>query len=338
MKQLMEPIGNVSVNASMTDSNFKRQLIVYAQLFFGMALFGTGTPAAKIVADAFPVFLGPFLRLLVAALVLTPFLVIYRRELPQISRKNWIKIFVIGGVGIVAFTLFLIYGMQRVNGVVGSVVMSLSPALMATAAFIFMGDSLGWRKLLAIALAVAGVLVINVSGQSVQASGWTLVVGSVLVFLAVASQTLYSILGKQMIRELSPAVALPLIVWVATLLFTGPGLYQATSFDFSEPSLNAWIALVVWGMGPLAIGTLIWFRGLNQVSASTASGYMSAMPASALALSYLWLGDEFYPIHLVGFALVFSSIGLVTWAHRVKEAGQDNKQRAVDGHNCALPC
>ena len=153
----------------MTDASFKRQLLVYAQLFFGMALFGTGTPSAKIVSEAFPVFLGPFLRLTIAALALTPFLFIYRKQLPQISRQNWIKIVVIGGVGIVAFTLFLLYGMQRVNGVVGSVVMSLSPAAMATAAVVFMGDSLGWRKLLAITLAVAGVLVINVSGQSIQA-------------------------------------------------------------------------------------------------------------------------------------------------------------------------
>ena len=35
----------------------------------------------------------------VAALALTPFLFIYRKQLPQISRQNWIKIVVIGGVG-----------------------------------------------------------------------------------------------------------------------------------------------------------------------------------------------------------------------------------------------
>lgn len=283
-------------------------------------------------------FLGPFLRIMVAALALTPFLIIYRKQLSQISRQNWFKSVVIGGVGIVAFTLFLLNGMQRVNGVVGSVVMSLSPAAMATVAFVFMGDSMGWRKVLAVTLAVVGVLVINVSGQSIRSSGWTLIFGSTLVFLAVASQTLYSILGKQIIRELGPVVALPLIVWVATLLFAGPGLYQATSFDFSTPSPNAWLALVVWGMGPLAVGTLIWFRGLSQVPASTVSSYMSAMPAAALALSYLWLGDEFYPIHLVGFALVFSSIGLVTWAHRVEEGARKDKQCAADSHSCAIPC
>ena len=318
--------------------NLKQQLLVYSQLFIGMALFGTGTPAAKIVSDAFPMFLGPFLRLLVAALALTPFLFIYRERLPKISRMNWIKIVVIGGVGIVAFTLFLLNGMQRVNGVVGSVVMSLSPAAMAVAAVIFMHDSIGWRKILAVTLAVAGVLVINVSGQSIQSSGWDLILGSLLVFGAVASQTLYSLLGKQMIKSLRPAIGLALIVWVATLLFAGPGLYQAADFDFSGPSWNAWLALVVWGLGPLAIGTLIWFRGLSKVQASTASGYMSAMPATALTLSYFWLGDDFAYIHLVGFVLVFASIGLVTWAHRMKEAGQQEKESAADSRSCGLPC
>lgn len=320
------------------DSKLKQQLIVYFQLFAGMALFGTGTPSAKVVSEAFPMFLGPFLRLAVAALVLTPFLIVYRRRLPNISKPEWFKIVVIGGVGIVAFTFFLLTGMQRVNGVVGSVVMSLSPAAMATAAVLFMHDRMGWRKILAVTLAVAGVLVINVSGQSIQSSGWTLILGSLLVFFAVASQTLYSLLGKKLIKDLRPTLALPLIVWVAALLFAGPGLYQAMSFDFSTPTTNEWLGIVIWGMGPLPLGTLIWFRGLSQVPPSTASGYMSAMPAAALTLSYFWLGDEFHPVHLVGFALVFTSIGLVTWAHRIKEASQEEKQCAVDSCDCAIPC
>lgn len=133
----------------MTDTKLKRQLAVYAQLFFGMALFGTGTPAAKVVADAFPMFLGPFLRLLVASLALTPFLIMHRKRLPEISKRDWVEIAIIGGVGIVAFTIFLLKGMHRVNGVVGSVVMSLSPAAMALAAVLFMHDRMGWRKFLA---------------------------------------------------------------------------------------------------------------------------------------------------------------------------------------------
>ncbi|MGM0431839.1 MAG: DMT family transporter [Spirochaetota bacterium] len=324
----------------MAASKLRRQLAIYAQLFFGMALFGTGTPSAKVVSEAFPIFLGPFMRLLIASLALTPFLIIHRRSLPGISKRDWVEIAIIGGVGIVAFTFFLLTGMRRVNGVVGSVVMSLSPAAMALAAVLFMRDRLGWRKILAIALAVGGVLVINVSGKSIQSSGWTLVLGSLLVFGAVASQTLYSMLGKRVMNDLRPALVLPLIVWTATLLFAGPGLYQAVSFDFTIPTLNEWIGLFVWGMGPLAIGTLIWFKGLRQVRPSTASGYMSAMSVAALTLSYFWLGDAFHPIHLIGFFLVFTSIGLVTWAHLSKEKNQQEgeEENAAKSRSCAMPC
>jgi drug/metabolite transporter (DMT)-like permease len=123
------------------------------------------------------------------------------------------------------------------------------------------------------------------------------------------------------ISELSPVVVLPLATWIAVLIFALPGGYQALSFDFAKPELNHWIALMVWGLGPVAIGTLIWFSGLAHVRGSTASGFMGAMPASALILSYAWLGDEFHAIHLLGFALVFVSIALITWAHRISEEG-----------------
>lgn len=326
----------------MTNSTLGKQLLIYAQLFTGMALFGTGTPSAKVVSDAFPMFLGPFLRLMVAAVALTPLLIVHRNRLSGISRRNWLEIAIIGGVGIVAFTFFLLTGMQRVNGVVGSVVMSLSPAAMAVAAVVFMHDSMGWRKILAVTLAVGGVLIINISGKSIQSSGWDLFLGSILVFGAVASQTLYSLLGKRVMQDLRPSTVLPLIVWVATLLFAIPGLYQATTFDFSGPTLNQWLGIVVWGTGPLALGTLVWFHGLQQVRPSTASGYMSAMPAAALILSYVWLGDSFHPIHLLGFALVFVSIGLVTWAHRVKEQQQEDSgekcESAAESRSGAMPC
>lgn len=306
-------------------------LLIYAQLFFGMAFFGTGTPSAKVVSGAFPLFLGPFLRLLFAALVLTPLLVSHRKRLASLQGRDWLEIAVIGGVGVVAFTLFLMTGMRRVSGVVGAVVMSLSPAVMAVAAVLFMKDRMGWRKLTAVVLAVAGVLIINVSGKSIQASGWDLALGSLLVFAAVCSQTAYSLIGKRVMVDVRPVVVLPLAVWVAVALFAVPGTIQALRFDFSGPTLNEWFGLCLWGLGPLAIGTLIWFEGLEEVPASTASGFMGAMPATGLLLSYVWLGDQFYRIHLVGFALVFASIALVTWAHRINERRRSARAASPDG-------
>ncbi len=315
-----------------------KTLLAYAALLFGMIFFGTGTPTTKIVTSGFPLFLAPFLRLLTAAVLTTPILVLYREDLRQIDKRSWLYIIGIGSVGLVAFSLFLLTGMKMVSGVMGAMVMSLSPAAVAIGAALFLGDNLGWRKILAVIFSVTGVLVINISGKSIQASGiFELVLGSLLVFGAVCSATAYSLFAKKVSDNVRPLILVPLAGWVAVLLFAVPGIYQAASFDFSTPTTQQWIALFWWGIGPFGIGTMLWFLGLKAVKASTASGFMGAMPASGLLVSYFWLGDRFYWIHLVGFALVLGGIGMVTWAHWLSEKEANRKQQDYTPPH-AFPC
>ena len=314
------------------------RLGVFAALFFGMAFFGSGTPTAKVVTAEFPLFLAPFLRLLAAAILTTPLLVAYRTELREISKESWLLIIGIGSIGLVAFSLFLLTGMKLVSGVVGAMVMSTSPAAVALGAAWFLGDHLGIRKIVAVALSVAGVVIINVSGEPIRAQGgWTIVLGSLFVFGAVCSATAYSLFAKKVSSRVRPILLIPLAAWVATLLFAVPGLYQASSFDFSTPTLEHWIALLWWGVGPFGIGTMLWFVGLARVQASIASGFMGVMPASGLVVSYVWLGETFYWIHMAGFALVLGGIGMVAWAHQISERRASEEGRESTGYH-AYPC
>ncbi len=311
---------------------------VFAALLFGMAIFGSGTPTAKIVTEGFPIFLAPFLRLLLAALLTTPLLIIYRRELCGISQRGWLLIGGIGAIGLVAFSLFLLSGMNLVSGVIGAVVMSTSPAAVAIGAAWFLGDTLGPAKLMAVGLSIAGVLIINTSGAETGGQGvWTSILGSLLMLGAVASSTAYSLFAKRVTSEVRPVLLIPLAAWIAVGMFAVPGLYQAASFDFGAPSIEQWSALAWWGIGPYGIGTMLWFYGLKSVQASTAAGFMGAMPASGLLVSYVWLGEAFHWIHLVGFALVLAAIALIAWAHRHGEAAAEAKGKAY--RSCTIyPC
>ena len=315
-----------------------REVGVFAALFFGMAIFGSGTPTAKVVIDGFPIFLAPFLRLSLAALLTTPLLIVYRRELRSISRRDWLLIGGIGAIGLVAFSLFLLSGMTLVSGVIGAVVMSSSPAAVALGAAWFLGEELGPAKIAAVGLSIAGVVIINTWGAELGSQGvWGSVIGSLLVLGAVASATAYSLLAKRVTKEVRPVLLIPLAAWTAAVLFAGPGLYQAAQFDFAAPGTEQWIALAWWGVGPFGIGTMLWFYGLKSVQASTASGFMGVMPASGLLVSYVWLGEAFHWVHLVGFALVLAAIALVAWAHRRGEATAAAEGRAFQGCT-AYPC
>jgi drug/metabolite transporter (DMT)-like permease len=154
---------------------------------------------------------------------------------------------------------------------------------------------------------------------------------------AVASSTAYSLFAKRVTSEVRPVLLIPLAAWIAVGIFAGPGLYQAARFDFGTPSVEQWSALAWWGVGPYGIGTMLWFYGLKSVQASTAAGFMGAMPASGLLVSYVWLGEAFYWIHLVGFALVLAAIALVAWAHRHGEATAEAKGKASKSRTI-YPC
>ena len=290
-----------------------------------------------MVTGAFPLFLAPFLRLFAAAVLTTPILIWYRHELRDINRASWFYILGIGAIGLVGFSLFLLTGMQMVSGVVGAMVMSLSPAAVALGAAWFLGDRLGWRKIVAVILSVAGVLVINVSGKSLQGQGWELWLGSLLVFGAVCSATAYSLFAKKVSANVRPILLVPLAGWIAAILFAVPAGYQTLSFDFAVPGWNDWAALLWWGVGPFGIGTMLWFLGLKAVKASTASGFMGAMPASGLLVSYIWLGEAFRWSHLVGFTFVLAGIGMVSWAHYRSEKIAQRQGEEYD--TClATPC
>ena len=82
--------------------------------------------------------------------------------------------------------------------------------------------------------------------------------------------------------------------------------------DLCNPS---WLALLWWGVATLGVGSALWYRGVSRAEGTTAAGFMAVMPASALLLSYVLLGEAFHMIHLAGIALVAGSVGLMSWAH-----------------------
>jgi drug/metabolite transporter (DMT)-like permease len=304
----------------------------YVLLAAGMALFGSATPVSKMVGEAFPALLASGLRMVSAAAVLVPMLVMRqargsaggsaggrrRRMVPELDRRDWLLLLGIAAVGTFGFTLFLFYGLRIVPGTVGSVIMATTPAVTAVGAVLFLHDRPDRWIVAGIALAVAGVLAVNLTGPGTgggqgSAGQIGLWLGSLLVFGAVCCEATYSLLGKRLGADLSAVQIAALAAVLAGLLFAPPAIAQAVGFDWTAPSWAQWLALGWWGAGTMGLGSVLWFRGMMRVSGTTASGFMAVMPLSALLLSYLLLGEPFAWIHLVGMAGVLGGIAAITY-------------------------
>lgn len=290
---------------------------VYAQLALGMIVFGSATPVSKIVTEAMPVFVGATFRVALGAAVLAPFAWGQRHRLVAFSRYDWLLLCLIALFGMFGFTVFMLYGMRLVSGVAGAIVMATTPAVTAGAAILVFGERANWRKLLAIALAVTGVLVLQLGGgrDGQQASGGALVAGSLLVLAAVCCEAAYTLLGRKMSRDHDPRLIAFLAAALSVPVFLPFAVLQWPGFQPADIDPGAWVAAIWYGAGTLALGSLLWYAGIAKTQGSIAAGFMALMPVSALVLSYALLGEEFRLMHLAGFAVVFAGVVVMSWEH-----------------------
>ncbi|HEU4913628.1 MAG TPA: DMT family transporter [Actinomycetes bacterium] len=294
------------------------RLTTYALLFGGMALFGSATPVSKLVGEDFPSMLASGLRMLTAAAVLVPFLVRQqgRRWWPQADRADWARLVGIAAIGTVGFTLLLFFGLQKVPGAVGAVIMATTPAVTALGAVLFLRDRLDRWTGLGLAMAVAGVVAVNLgedTGSGADLTTAALWVGSLLVLGAVCSEAAYTLLGKRLTADLSPVQIASVAAVLSLLIFLPWAIVQAVGFDWSGPAWTDWVAMVWWGAGTMGLGSVLWFRGMMRVAATTASGFMAVMPVSALLLSYVLLGEDFAWVHLAGMAGVLAGLAAIVY-------------------------
>lgn len=299
----------------------------------GMACFGSATPVSRIVGRSFPVWLGSTSRMLIAAAVLAPLVAVrrHRRRQPSLWRTvarmdaadRW-RLAAIGLVGTFAFTAFMLVGMREAPGAIGAIVMATTPAVTATASVLFLGDRLTKWTTISIALAVAGVVIVNVFDGTGSSGGDRLVVGSLLVFAAVCCEATYTLVGMQLSADLDPMSLTLIAAIVAVVGFAPLAIWDLVGFDWAAPSTSEWTGVLWWGAGTMALGSVLWFMGNRDVSGTIASVFMGVMPVSALVLSYVLLGEPFEWIHVAGMATVLAGLVLTTWSsHRSNDESDD---------------
>lgn len=233
----------------------------YLFLFFGMAIFGSATPVSKLVTESFNPWLGTGFRLVLALVLLLPVLFSQRDQFSKLKKADYLVLIGIATIGVIGFTAALIFGMQHISGVAGSIIMSTTPAVTALGSFLFFRDHFGWRKITAIALAVAGVVLLNVTGETSASEGNQVWLGMLLVFAAVCCEASYTLLGNRAMEDVSSLFVAAASGTLAAILFIPVMIWQMQDFSIAEAETSSLIALGWWGLGTMGLGSLIWYGG-----------------------------------------------------------------------------
>ncbi len=279
-------------------------------LSLAMVIVGSSVVAGKIMVDQLPVFFASMLRFVLALALLLPILYLREGGFPQLSKRSWGVLCLQALCGSFLFTVFLLYGLRLTSPASAGIITSTTPACMGILGWIFWRDKPSFRVLGGILLSVAGIMVLNMVGQS--DGGGSNFLGNLLVLAAVVAEALFLLLRKWVPEPMSPLAAATVVSLFGLIWFLPAGLYEMFTTDLSAVSPVGWWAVGYYGVFVTVLAYLFWFAGIVSVPAPIAGVFTGIMPLSAVILSALVLGEQLQWTHYVGCLCVLAGIALIS--------------------------
>jgi drug/metabolite transporter (DMT)-like permease len=271
-------------------------------------LWASAFPAIRVAAPG----LGPiglsFVRLIVAAvalLVLAPFV---KMRLP--AAKDLVLIFVCAFFGMTAYQLLLNTGEIFVPAGTSSIIVAAAPLVSVGIAVVAFGEKLTWVRIAGSILAVGGVLIVCLAraGLSLSASVW-------IVVAAMVVQGIYHPLSRMLLRRYT-SLEVATYAMVAGTIMTIP-FVPFGWHDIATASGGAWLGAIYLGILPSAVGFVLWGYAVARLPVVTSTSLLYLVPAVAVAISFLWLGEIPLPVELAGGVVVILGVAAISQGDRV---------------------
>lgn len=229
-----------------------------------------------------------------------------RSDLPMLA--------LLGLLGVFLNQLLFIVGLQFTTATNAAILMPSIPVFAVALGALLGIERIGWRRLLGIALAVLGALVVLGPGRLATSS--TLFLGNLLILLNCLSYAAFLVLQRPLLERLPWRTT---IAWA--FLFGGGGVLAVASFDLArlEPAAidpSTWAGLTYIVALPTVFSYAVATWAVKRSSPSLAATYTTAQPLFAAALASAFLGETLGWREGLGFLLIAGGLLRVSWRRR----------------------
>ena len=276
-------------------------------------VWGFNFAVVKIGLAQLPPILFVSLRFFLVAALLLPFL-----KWPR--HKRGLIVMLALTLGVVHFSMFFL-GVSGLDASTASIAIQLQvPFASIIAAFVYR-DRLGWRRLLGMAFAFAGVALVAGSPRSDPAIGSLLLVIGAACVWSIASMMMKEIGDELDVLALNGWVAIiaaPLLLAVSLIFEHGQGAALAAS------DWRAWLSLLFQACLVTLFGYSVWYRMMRRFSLNQVMPFTLLVPVFGVLSGVLFLGDHLTRLMLLGAALTIAGIAIIV-LRRPRIAAQATK-------------
>jgi drug/metabolite transporter (DMT)-like permease len=271
-----------------------------------MALTGANVAFGKAIAAEVSVYVFVLFRFALASAALA--LLVGREPGPKLTEMaytQWRDLILMALFGLVGFIVLMFEGLRRTAAADAGIITAALPAVVAVLGVALVGDRLSQLQLVAVGLAVAGLLLVQATGVH---GGVTTLLGNLLVVAAVLCEASFVVLGKRLAPPYRP-LRLSLGANLAGLVLSLPLAVAALpGFDIGAVQPSMWLLGTWYSLSSGVICLWLWYRSLPYVETWLAGLATAAIPVVALATSALYLGEAIDGWRLAGAALVIAAI------------------------------
>jgi drug/metabolite transporter (DMT)-like permease len=285
-------------------------LYLYGLLGLCTLIWSINYIASKIALRELPPLVVAGVRTALAGILILPvyFWFRSRRSQPDWTRRDIPILLVLGLFGVILNQVFFVVGVGRTSVAHAAIMIGLTPLLVLAMATIVGQEKLSAGRLVGMATALGGVLVLQLAPSSGKAR--PTLIGDLLVFLAALTFSAFTVLNKRLSRSFTA-------VTVNTFAFAGGGLallpltgWQASGVALDRVSPTAWASVVFMAAFPSVLAYVTYSHVLQYVPASRVSAFSYLQPVIATMLAIPALDEHPTPSLVIGGALVLLGVFL----------------------------
>jgi len=306
----------------------RRTLVPYLEAIFAVVIWGASFIATKVtLQDVHPVTIV-WVRFTIGVVILGV-AVAMRKQFALPDKREWGYFALLGFLGITFHQWLQSNGLQTSEAGTTAWIVSTTPVFMALLGWLVLKEKIGITKVLGIALAFIGVLLVSSKGNLDSISvGKFGAPGDFLILVSAVNWAVFSILSRRGLKSYPASLMmfyLMVLGWVFTsiLFFAGPllgnssnefihGFLAGPGFgDISNLTTNGWIGILFLGIFCSGLAYIAWYDALQALSTAQTGVFLYIEPLVAVVVAAIVLGEQITGVSLIGGAIILAGVWLV---------------------------
>lgn len=275
----------------------------FLSYLFTIILWGSAFPMIKIALNDFSAESLSAFRLILATIILLPFVII--KKLPTPELRDIPVIFILGFCGFVIYHTALNFGETLISAGISGILVSTTPIFSSALAYIFLKEHFSKWNWLSSLVAFIGISIISISKDDYTTIN---VLGVFIILLASFSESLYFTFQKKYIEKYG-FIAFTLYTIMASSPFMLIFIPEIIN-DIHGATFTSIVSVLYLAIFPTIIPYVLLAYIVKSVGVSDATMSIYLTPIVSLLLSYLLLDELPTTLAIIGGIITLLGVSL----------------------------